>query len=87
MPKKGVFTDSSLTKGVTVYGKCRRKSIPHHVVIIGGGFGGPLCSQSTRSGGVSVTLVDKRNFHLFQPPLPSRNVLYPADISSLSARF
>jgi len=39
-------------------------------------------SQSTRSVG-SVTLVDKRNFHLFQPLLTSRNgYSIPADISS-----
>jgi len=41
---------------------------PHHVVIIGGGFGGLCFSQSTRSGWCE-TLVDKRNFHLFQPLL------------------
>ena len=41
----------------------------HRVVIVGGGFGGLNAAQSLRSGAVDVTLVDRRNFHLFQPLL------------------
>lgn len=43
----------------------------HHVVIIGGGFGGLEAAKMVAKGGseVTVTLVDKRNFHLFQPLL------------------
>ncbi|MEW5987074.1 MAG: NAD(P)/FAD-dependent oxidoreductase [Chloroflexota bacterium] len=41
----------------------------HHVVIIGGGFGGLYAAKALRRAPVQVTLVDKRNFHLFQPLL------------------
>jgi NADH:ubiquinone reductase (H+-translocating) len=41
----------------------------HQVVIIGGGFGGLYAAQSLRRAPVQVTLIDRRNFHLFQPLL------------------
>jgi NADH:ubiquinone reductase (H+-translocating) len=41
----------------------------HHVVIVGGGFGGLYAAKALRRAPVRVTLVDKRNFHLFQPLL------------------
>jgi NADH dehydrogenase len=40
---------------------------PHRVVIVGGGFGGLQAAQALRRAPVEVTLVDRRNFHLFQP--------------------
>jgi NADH dehydrogenase len=40
---------------------------PHRVVIVGGGFGGLQAARHLRRADVQVTLVDKRNFHLFQP--------------------
>jgi NADH dehydrogenase len=39
----------------------------HRVVIVGGGFGGLQAAQHLRDAPVEVTLVDRRNFHLFQP--------------------
>ncbi len=39
------------------------------VVILGGGFGGLLAAQTLRGAAAEVTLVDFRNFHLFQPLL------------------
>src|SRR4051795_870684 len=39
----------------------------HRVVVIGGGFGGRQAVQRLRRLPVEVTLVDRRNFHLFQP--------------------
>jgi len=39
----------------------------HRVVIVGGGFGGLQAARHLRRSKVQVTLVDKRNFHLFQP--------------------
>ena len=39
------------------------------VVIIGGGFGGLYTAQGLKNSPVSVKLIDKRNFHLFQPLL------------------
>ncbi len=57
---------------------------PHHVVIVGGGFGGLYATKALSSTGVKVTLIDKRNFHLFQPLLyqVATGALSPADISS-----
>jgi NADH dehydrogenase len=39
------------------------------VIIIGGGFGGLCAAQALKSAPVEVTLIDRRNFHLFQPLL------------------
>src|SRR5271155_3468420 len=40
-----------------------------HIVIIGGGFGGLNAARALARAPVSVTLVDRRNHHLFQPLL------------------
>lgn len=48
------------------------------VVIIGGGFGGLCAAQALKSAPVDVTLIDRRNFHLFQP------LLYQVATGSLS---
>jgi NADH:ubiquinone reductase (H+-translocating) len=57
---------------------------PHRVVIVGGGFGGLYTAKSLSNAAVDVTLIDKRNFHLFQPLLYqiATGTLSPADISS-----
>jgi NADH dehydrogenase len=39
----------------------------HRVVIVGGGFGGLQAASTLRRAPVEVTLIDRRNFHLFQP--------------------
>jgi NADH:ubiquinone reductase (H+-translocating) len=39
----------------------------HRVVVIGGGFGGLQAVHRLRRAAVDVTLIDRRNFHLFQP--------------------
>jgi len=56
----------------------------HHVVILGGGFGGLLAAQRLRRAPVRITLIDKRNFHLFQPLLyqVATGGLSPGDIAS-----
>src|ERR1700744_5690259 len=50
----------------------------HRVVILGGGFGGLYAAQALKHTPVDVTIIDKRNFHLFQP------LLYQVATGSLS---
>ena len=61
-----------------------QKNKPHEVVIIGGGFGGLYAAKGLANSNVNVTLIDKRNFHLFQPLLyqVATGTLSPADISA-----
>ncbi len=56
----------------------------HHVVIIGGGFGGLYAAQALKHAPVQVTLLDRRNFHLFQPLLyqVATGSLSPGEIAS-----
>ncbi len=56
----------------------------HRVVIIGGGFGGLYAAKALGRAPVQVTLVDRRNFHLFQPLLyqVATGGLSPGDIAS-----
>jgi NADH dehydrogenase len=42
---------------------------PPHVVIVGGGFAGLAAARGLRRGRVRVTLLDRRNHHVFQPLL------------------
>jgi len=61
------------------------QTIPHQVAIIGGGFGGLYAAQRLRKcPNVHVTLVDRRNFHLFQPLLyqVATGGLSPANIAA-----
>jgi NADH dehydrogenase len=50
----------------------------HRVVILGGGFGGLAAAQKLKRAAVDITLIDRRNFHLFQP------LLYQVATGSLS---
>jgi NADH dehydrogenase len=55
----------------------------HRVVILGGGFGGLYAAKAFRdSAQLQITLIDRRNFHLFQPLLyqVATGELSPADI-------
>src|SRR5437764_4413061 len=56
---------------------------PPHVVIVGGGFGGLYAARALAGRPVRVTLLDRRNHHLFQPLLyqVATAVLNPADIA------
>ena len=57
---------------------------PHRVVIVGGGFGGLNAARSLKRAPVEVTLIDRRNFHLFQPLLyqVATGGLSPANIAA-----
>ncbi len=59
-----------------------------HVVIIGGGFGGLATAQALAKAPVTVTLVDRRNHHLFQPLLyqVATAALNPSDIACADPR-
>ena len=61
-----------------------KKEELHHVVVLGGGFGGLYASKTLSKGKVKVTVIDKRNFHLFQPLLyqVAAGWLSPGDIAS-----
>jgi NADH:ubiquinone reductase (H+-translocating) len=50
----------------------------HRILIIGGGFGGLSAARALKSAPVDVTLIDRRNYHLFQP------LLYQVATGSLS---
>jgi len=50
-----------------------------HVIIVGAGFGGVACARALRHERVRITLIDRRNYHLFQP------LLYQVATASLSA--
>ncbi len=55
-----------------------------HVVIVGGGFGGLAAVRGLAGTGVRITLIDRRNHHLFQPLLyqVATAGLNPADIAA-----
>lgn len=55
----------------------------HHVVIVGGGFGGLHAARALGKSGCRVTLLDKRNFQLFQPLLyqVATGAIPPGDIA------
>ena len=56
----------------------------HRVVIVGGGFGGLYAAKGLARAPVEVTLVDRRNYHLFQPLLyqVATGALSPGEIAS-----
>src|SRR6202050_1155045 len=56
----------------------------HRVVILGGGFGGLSAALRLRGAAVQVTLIDRCNYHLFQPLLyqGATGSLSPANIAA-----
>lgn len=58
--------------------------MPHRVVIIGGGFAGLTALRALRKAPVEITLLDRRNFHCFQPLLyqVATGGLSPANIAA-----
>jgi NADH dehydrogenase FAD-containing subunit/uncharacterized membrane protein YphA (DoxX/SURF4 family) len=63
-------------------GELASRSWPR-VVIVGAGFGGLRCAQGLKGSSVTVTLIDRNNFHLFQPLLyqVATAALSPGDIA------
>ena len=60
-----------------------RPALPH-VVVVGGGFGGVAAAKGLKHVPVRVTLVDKTNYHLFQPLLyqVATGILEPGTITT-----
>jgi NADH dehydrogenase len=58
-------------------------ALPKHVVVLGGGFGGLNAAREFARAPVRVTLIDRRNHHLFQPLLyqVATAALNPSDIA------
>lgn len=56
----------------------KENSVAHRVVVVGSGFGGLSAAQALAGKDVAVTLIDRRNHHLFQP------LLYQVATASLS---
>src|SRR5262249_1090496 len=54
---------------INVLGPGRVQLMAPRVIIVGGGFGGLYAARALRSTSVNVTLIDKRNYHLFRPML------------------
>jgi NADH:ubiquinone reductase (H+-translocating) len=56
----------------------------HRVVILGGGFGGLYAAKALGKAPVQITIIDRRNFHLFQPLLyqVATGALSPGEIAS-----
>src|ERR1700760_3567081 len=53
------------------------------VVILGGGFGGLSCAPAVRRAGPAITIIDRQNYHCFQPLLyqVATAALSPADVA------
>lgn len=56
----------------------------HRVVILGGGFGGLYAAQALKSAPISLTVIDRHNYHLFQPLMyqVATGSLSPGEISA-----
>jgi NADH dehydrogenase len=63
---RGIPVDAHLSAGQSLWAIGDVMSA-HRVVIVGGGFGGIQAALGLRKANVEITLVDQRNFHLFQP--------------------
>ncbi len=66
-----------------LFAAANRRRLPH-VVIVGGGFGGLYAARALRKAAVRVSVVDRRNHHVFQPLLyqVATAALNPSDIAA-----
>jgi NADH dehydrogenase/putative oxidoreductase len=84
----GVTGAGRLSLDALIAGWARAPSEPPgplpHVVIVGAGFGGMACAAGLWRAPLRVTLIDRHNYHLFQPLLyqVATGSLSPADIAA-----
>jgi NADH:ubiquinone reductase (H+-translocating) len=78
MPEGAMAATASMDRSAK-----RRDDLPH-IVILGAGFAGIYCAKALRRAAARITVVDVRNFHLFQPLLyqVATASLSPADVAS-----
>jgi NADH dehydrogenase len=64
--------------------RLKASATAHRVVLVGAGFGGLYAAQALRRAPVDLTVIDRRNFHLFQPLLyqVATGGLSPGEIAS-----
>src|SRR3954471_9305742 len=62
----------------------RTPANPPRIVVIGGGFAGLRFAKGLSGRGASITLIDRHNYHVFQPLLyqVATAVLSPGDIAA-----
>src|SRR5215510_12359623 len=80
----GTHTEEHEVEGSAAERAVESRDQPPHVVIVGGGFGGMAAARALRNAPVRVTVLDRRNHHLFQPLLyqVATSVLAPGEIAS-----
>jgi EmrB/QacA subfamily drug resistance transporter len=86
----GIFAVSAVVCGALFTRRVRglepgggKPAVRHRVVVVGGGFGGLQAALKLARLPVDITLIDRRNFHLFQPLVyqVATGALSPAEIS------
>jgi NADH:ubiquinone reductase (H+-translocating) len=87
---EGTLSDEEISSSpesmaTAMRGNDAARSVKHRVVIVGGGFGGLAVARGLSNvRGIDVTLLDRRNFHLFQPLLyqVATGALSPGDVAA-----
>src|SRR5258708_6982958 len=85
-PRNGRPMTTFLTKSFPQENLPLTKAVPDkkHVLIVGGGFGGIAAARALKRADVEITLIDRRNHHIFQPLLyqVATAVLSPSEIAA-----
>jgi NADH dehydrogenase FAD-containing subunit/cytochrome bd-type quinol oxidase subunit 2 len=84
LDQKGRLEANPLEVHMSTNGSVPNAGAVPHVVIVGGGFGGVAAAQGLKHTPVRVTLLDRTNYHLFQPLLyqVAAGVLEPGTITT-----
>src|SRR5450631_3293008 len=83
---EGTFMTTVLTKSFPQEKPAATKAVPgkKRVLIVGGGFAGIAAARALKRADVEITLIDRRNHHIFQPLLyqVATAVLSPSEIAA-----